>query len=174
MRRAPWALAGALALSLACELPSSSSCPGDRVAQLQFQAALDASATTCGFARSPDAGLDARDFAATLAWTPQGSAALCPDKDLAEPLTGSRDGDHVLVALTSEGATVAGCSCNVSVREELEGVVTGADGGAPSFSGELRNVLSPSAGAALDCSPDGGPVGSCVLPCLIRWGVQTR
>lgn len=136
-------------------------CPGDPQARLQLRATLVEGANCAAAA----ALAGALTIPVAIAYPATGEAALCPERSLAEPLLGARDGDALDVAAPARPTSLAGCSCALQVVERVTGTVArDASGGAIGFAGELVNDLAPAVGAA---SCTGGE--ACAAPCRIRW-----
>ena len=160
-------LASALlgATVLACSSPRPASCPGDRVGTFHLHGDVVPDAG-CPFASGPV------DLTATISYGSGATALLCIEVPDAEPLQGTRDGDHVTVTSPDAGANVPSCGCPVQVSETVEGDVARDDGGsAVAFSGELRNDVWAADGGA-GCERDAGPP-TCGVPCELRWSLTT-
>lgn len=164
------ALLGVAAIP-ACDAPRATPCSGEIVGTFHFRGepAAGVDGGTCPFAS--DAAVT---FTATLAFDSDTSAILCVDRAEAEPLRGTREGDHVELASPAAAANVGSCSCGVQVVESVTGDVVRADGGSASrFAGELGNRVAPADGGAggVSCEParaaDAGP--RCGVPCDLRW-----
>jgi hypothetical protein len=154
-----------LAGSSACEAPRPRTCEGEHIGTFSFRGEIVPEDGGCPFA--PDGAIR---FTATVAFPDGESALLCIENPEAEPLRGSRGGDHV--SLSSETTVeLPSCACEVRVTESVVGDIVRADGGsAAGFSGELRNSIDPAdAGASCerDTSPDAAP--RCGVPCTLRW-----
>jgi hypothetical protein len=165
-RIAAWAaLALVLGCEAGCDAPRATPCPGQRVATLHFQGdPVVPESGACPF----DGGSIA--FTATLSYGSATTAFLCVDRAEAEPLRGTREGDHVYVASPAAPANVKDCACAVQVIESVDGGVLRVDGGATGFAGELTNEIAPPDGGASGgaCElPDGG--AGCGVPCELRW-----
>ena len=156
---------GALALlAAACDGPHQTVCPGTPVATLGFQAVPSDGGT------APDGGTlcpfdgGTQSFTATLSYGDGTTAYLCKAVSEAAPLSGTRDGGHVLFEVPATSGNTPTCACATQVTEELEGDV----GGSPPFQGQLRNYVT-SADAGTSCAGDGG--ASCGVPCWLIWQV---
>jgi len=164
-------LTAALGLAAAggCEAARTRICEGDPVGStLTFHGEPVPDDAGCPFA--PDAGIT---FTGTVTFGSGTSALLCIDRNDAQPLRGTHDGDHLVVSSDAGAANVgSGCACDVLVAESVEGDLVRGDGGsAAGFTGELRNALSP-ADAGASCEPDAGTPGApprCGVPCNLRW-----
>ena len=157
-----------LAVALACSAPRPPPCPGEPVALLHFQG------TRVGGDSCPSIGAATLSFAGTLAWDGDTGALLCPEQAEAQPLRGTRLGDHVVVSSPATAANAPSCTCAVDVTETLEGDLLQPDGGV-SFTGELRNAMAAAPGAdPASCEPASSPSTSpaCGVPCEIRWQVS--
>jgi hypothetical protein len=158
-------LLAALAALAACGVPAAPEpCPGDPLARLVLRATV-----VEGAACAAAAGVvGAEPIAAFVSYTGAASAALCLDRALAAPLTGTRAGDAIEVATPARPAAAPDCGCAVQVVERVTGTVTrGAGGEVTGFSGELVNELAPADGAA-SCVPS-GVAAACPVPCTARW-----
>jgi hypothetical protein len=157
-----------LAAAAACDAPRAPTCEGEPVGTLQFHGDLVPGDAGCPFA--PDAGIS---FTATIAFGSGASALLCVDKADAQPLRGTRDGDHILLSSDAGAANVPSCACDVLVVESVEGdLVRGDAGSATGFTGELRDALSPAdADAGASCERNAGTPDEprCGVPCSLRW-----
>jgi hypothetical protein len=154
-------------VAVACDAPHATACSGEPVGTFRFRGepVTGGGGGTCPFAS--DAAVT---FDATLAFDGDTSAILCVHRAEAEPLRGTRDGDHVEVASPAAAANVGSCTCGVQVIESIKGDVLRADGGgAPGFAGELGNRVAPANGGA-SCEPEAGDAGPrCGVPCELRW-----
>jgi hypothetical protein len=109
--------------------------------------------------------------AATLAFQPDGGAAICLSRPHAVSFQGARTGDHVLVSNVDPAAPINVCTCLVVVVNEIEGdVVRDADGGFVSFTSSrwLSTLSAPDGGAGYPATQDGGVCG-CGLPCQVLY-----
>jgi hypothetical protein len=155
---------GALAAAVACSAARPQPCPGDPVATFLFHADPVVPAG-CPF--PSDAGLD---FTATVSYTSETTAVLCVERPEAQPLPGTRAGDHLTLAGAATPATAPPCACAVDLVESLEGDVERADGGVTGFTGELRDALAPAdGGAPADCEPRNATATRCGIPCQLTW-----
>jgi hypothetical protein len=156
----------ALLLAFACAACGRSAsavpCPGDAQARLQLEATLVEGAECAAAAGITAAPL----LVATVAFTGDAGAALCPARALAEPLAGARTGDAIDVSAPAVAATLTSCSCALLVTERVTGVLArDGTGEAVAFTGELVDEITPAVG---------GPCGStgttaCPAPCRMRW-----
>ncbi len=158
------ALLAAAALA-GCPSTPPTTCPGDVVATLEFQASLQPD-SGCTFASGMAPGIG---FSGLVAWTPDGGAAVCQRQIEAGPHLGTHDGDHLLVRSTWFGVPIADCSCAADVAEVIEGDLQRVDGGSVvGFLGELRNDVAPQDGGS--ATPGPGLCG-CGLPCTVRYAL---
>jgi hypothetical protein len=153
----------ALLLVAACERAAERApCPGDQQVRLQLRGSLVEGISCANVARVP------REFElpAVVSYPAAGEAALCLERDLAEPLLGAREGDAIDVGSAAQPAALAGCACDLRVVERVRGtVIRDAGGAAVGFEGELVDVISPT--GASTCPPVEGEV--CLAECVIRW-----
>lgn len=165
-------LVAALALADgACDSAHPPPCPGERVAIFNFTSG-DESPTeaTCPFATAEKVS-----FTGTITFDVDSKAYLCVDRLEAEPLQGTRNGNHIELAQRRAAASVISCACNLIVEESLVGDLTlPSDGGAASFAGDLRDDVKPAgdSGDAAACEPEAGASGgACGVPCHTTWHV---
>jgi hypothetical protein len=163
------ALAVGAAAAGGCSSAHAPACPGEPVAVLHFSGAR------VGGDACPSIGAAAVSFTATLSWDGDTGALLCPAQPEAQPLRGTRRGNHVVVSAPPTSARAPTCACAVDVAETLEGDLLQADG-APSFTGTLRDDLAAAPGAdPATCQAAGSTSGTappvCGVPCEIEWQV---
>jgi hypothetical protein len=136
----------------------------------------------CYFAATEDnatrAGVNVTfDFSATVATSSTGQALLCLQRPEASPLTGTLEGDHLIVAGPSSAAAfISVCNCPMALAETLDGTLTHDSGGSFSFAGTLRDVLAVDAGVdPAACEPTPTPITGpqCGVPCELHWTVTT-
>jgi hypothetical protein len=154
--------AAAAAVLAACDVPRLPACPGEPQGRVTLRATLAAGADCAAATRSGDPP----PLGVAIAYGGSG-AAVCPERELASPLTGSRQGDALDVAARSQAANVPGCACAVQVVERVVGTVTrGAGGAVAGFAGTLEDVLAPADGGAACAAVPGE---RCPVPCTARW-----
>jgi hypothetical protein len=170
-RRALAAIALLLFAAAGCRR-SEVDCPGDVLATLELRGELVQEASDCGWVvpATIPADPDSNDevfptFQGTFSYDPgTGRAAFCRENRLAAVLYGTRDGNHLSLEATIEGAalTACGATCLPSTTLAIEGDLAGpADGPPTSFSGTLTETFhdpKPSEDGSPPCAP-------CVLPC---------
>jgi len=165
----------ALALSLAALGPGCSEdpprCPGRAEGAFLLQATR--TAVTCAAGAPATArGLDDLyppdfTFTVTVSFTDDGAgAAMCTLRRSSEPLTGTRQGDQVSVALETGGAVLGACAatCAVTMRQAISGTLArdAGSGRATGFSGTLVDTATAAAG--VDCTP-------CTPPCSATYAL---
>jgi hypothetical protein len=146
-------------------------CPGRSEGAFLLQATR--TAVTCASGAPATAqGLDdlyPRGFTATVtvSFAADGAgAAICTLRRTSEPLTGTRQGDQVSVALETGGAVLEACAatCAVTMRQEITGTLArdAGSGLATGFSGTLVDTATAAAG--VDCAP-------CTPPCSATYAL---
>jgi len=162
------ALLAALSAGCAEEPPR---CPGR--AEGTFQLLATRTDVSCAAGAPASAGgLDdlypaTFTLSATVAFATEGTgAAICTQRRLSAPLTGTHQGDQLAVALETGGAVLGECSatCAATVRQEIAGTLardpgTGLVAG---FTGTL--VDRATAAAGVDCGP-------CTPPCQATYAL---
>jgi hypothetical protein len=110
-------------------------------------------------------------FGITFSADPESpTTAACTDRHLADVFLGTRTGDHLEVATTTDGAVLGGCSptCAAQVEHRITGdLVRGPDGQVTGFTGELAEI------ASLPASADPKTCAPCLLPCTARYTLTT-
>jgi hypothetical protein len=157
-----------------CEVysvPAPAECPGTNVGRfdlaLQYAADAGGSLPAC-----PATAVANTAFAvpATLAFQPDGGAAICLQRAHAVPFYGAHVGDHVRVSNVDPAAPVNVCTCLVVVVNEIEGdVVRDADGGFVTFTSRWLSTLTAPDGGAGDAGTQDGGVCGCGLPCQVLY-----
>ena len=150
----------------ACTQAAVAPGPGEPVATLRFSLGEPEAGNGCP--SSADGRPGSVVFAGTLAYAADGAALLCLDRPEAEPLRGTHDGDHVVLAAPPIAAAAGDCTCSPLVVESLEGDLLPRDGGPPGFEGTLQDVFTAGDGGP-SCSTD--PASTCRIPCTQRWRV---
>ena len=160
------AAAALLGLAPGCTTQPGLTCPGQRVASLAMQGALDAGATGC--ATPPPGGWSVKpaiSFDADFTWEEAlGRLDYCSGGFHAAPLYGTRSGDHLRVEGAVPGAVLAACGATCTPRMALviEGDLSPAAQGAVTFAGTLTETFDDSAGGC----------GACVLPCTSTYDLS--
>ena len=163
----PLALA-ALAALCACSSSRSQECPGEEVARLRLTGALVEAACAVdpagGYAALVPATLT---LDLTFSFDAAGGAALCNGKALAAPLTGTHDGDALVVSLETTGGVLSGCAstCAVTTDQQVAGsLLRDGTGAVIGFSGTLTDRQAATASATC---------GACTTPCTATWALAT-
>ncbi|MGC4000574.1 MAG: hypothetical protein QM767_25265 [Anaeromyxobacter sp.] len=175
-RRAALAAVAALALAAGCAPREPEGCPGRTFARLRLAGPLVSGACLADPGGgwevpasypedpNPDDAVVPTILGTFALDEGSGETLFCSGHRLAAPLRGPRDGDHVRLEVTLQGAVLAACAstCEPLTTVVLDGTLTGtAGGGATGFEGtltETQHDAPPASDGSDACAP-------CQLPC---------